>query len=113
MTEAIPLFIKDIIETIHCVFTIFNFTKLAQYLLHNNEILFYLEHALYRLDKTKIIFENYCLIDSKLFRTTFNYPKFHNMIHFVKYIQEYGSMINYDMTYSKIAHKYLLKTFYR
>ena len=34
------------------------------------------------------------------------------MIHFVKYIQDYGSAINYDTAYSKAAHKYLLKAFY-
>ncbi len=34
------------------------------------------------------------------------------MIHFVKYIQDYGSEINYDMAYSEAVHIYLLKTFY-
>ena len=40
---------------------------LTQYLLHDNETLSYIEYALYRLDKTKIAFENYCPIDAKLF----------------------------------------------
>lgn len=34
------------------------------------------------------------------------------MIHFVKYIWDYGSVINYNMAHSETAHKYLLKVFY-
>ncbi len=71
-----------------------------------------MEHTLYRLDKTKIMFENYCLIDAKLFRPTFNYRKFHTITHFVKYIRDYGNTINYDTAYSKAPHKYLLKAFH-
>ena len=58
----------------------------AQYLLHNDETLFYMDHALYMLDKIKIAFENYCAIDAKLFQTTFNYLKLHAMTYFVKFI---------------------------
>ncbi len=85
---------------------------LAQYPSHNDEKLFYMEHALYRLDKTKIIFENHRPIDAKLFRPTFNYPKFHAIIHFVKCIQDYRSVINYDIAYNEVAHKYFLKALY-
>ncbi len=56
---------------------------LFQYLLYNNKTLFYIEHALYKLDKTKIGFENYCPINVKLFGPTFNYPKFHTITHLV------------------------------
>ena len=34
------------------------------------------------------------------------------MTHFVKYIRDYGSAINYDTAHSEAAHKYLLKAFY-
>ena len=71
-----------------------------------------MDHALYRLDKTKIAFENHCPIDAKLFRPTFNYPKFYAMIHFVKCIRDYKSAINYDTAHSEAAHKYLFKAFY-
>ena len=71
-----------------------------------------MDHALYKLDKTKIVFENHCLIDAKLFQPNFNYPKFHAMTNFVKCIQNNGSAINYDTAYSEAAHKYLLKNFY-
>ena len=71
-----------------------------------------MEHALYRVDKIKITFKNYYQINAKLFQQTFNYPKFHTIIYFVKYIQNYGSTINYDMANSKVAYKYLFKVFY-
>ena len=85
---------------------------LAQYPSHNDETLSYMDHTLYRLDKTKIAFENHRPINIKLFRPTFNHPKFHAITHFVKCIQDYGSAINYSMAHSKAAHKYLLKAFY-
>ena len=85
----------------------------AWYLSHNNKILSYIEHTLYRLDKTKIAFENHRLINVKLFQPTFNYSKFHAITHFVQYIGDYGSGINYDMAYSEVVHKYFLKAFYR
>ncbi len=66
-----------------------------------------MEHTLYRLDNTKVAFENHCPINAKLFRPTFNYPKFHALTHLVKYIQ------HYDTVYNKTAYKYLLKAFYR
>ncbi len=71
-----------------------------------------MEHVLYRLNKTMIAFENHHPIDAKLFRPTFNYPKFHVMTHFVKYIRDYKSTINYDTAHSKAIYKYLLKAFY-
>ncbi len=78
---------------------------LAQYPSHNNETLFYIDLALYKLDKTKIAFENRCSINAKLFWPTFNYPKLHAMTYFVKYIQNYRSIINYDTVYSEEIYK--------
>lgn len=71
-----------------------------------------MKHILYRLKITKIEFEQYRLIDTKLCQLTFNYPRFHITSHFVQYIWDYCIMINYDTIYSKVAHKYLLKIFY-
>ncbi len=86
IAAATPLLIQDVLETIHCACTIPDFTILAQYPLHDNETFSYMEHALYRLDKTKITFENNRPINAKLFRPTFNYPKFYAMTYFVKSI---------------------------
>ena len=106
------LLIQDILKTIHCTRTILDFTMLAQYLLHDNERLFYTNYTLYRLDKIKIAFKNHRSINAKLFQPTFNYPKFHAMTYFVKCIQDYRSAINYNTAHSEAAHKYLFKAFY-
>ncbi len=112
IVAATPLLIYDAPETIQCARAILNFTMLAQYVLHDEETLRYMEHALYRLKKTKIAFEQHRPIDSKLCRPTFNYPKFHTISHFVEYIRDYSSAVNYDTAHSEAAHKYLLKAFY-
>ena len=85
---------------------------LAQYVLHDKEMLHYMKHALYRLEKTKIAFEQHWPIDSKLCQPTFNYPKFHAISHFVQSIWDYGSVVNYNIAYSEAANKYFLKAFY-
>lgn len=83
ITITITLLIQNAPKAIYYTCTIFDFTMLAQYLLYNNEILLYIEHTLYRLDKTKVIFQNCFLIDTKLFQLIFNYPKFYVIIYFV------------------------------
>ena len=112
LITAAFLLTQDAPETIHCTCAILDFINLAHYLSHNNKTLSYMDHALYRLGKTKIAFENHCPIDAKLFQPTFNYLKFHSIIHFVKCILDYGSAIIYNMVYSQTSYKYLLKVFY-
>ncbi len=112
ITVTTFLLIHDVSETIYFAYAILDFTILTQYPLYNDKTLFYMKYALYGLDKTKITFENYCLINTKLFRPILNYPKFYTMTHFIKCIRDYRSVINYDMAYSEAAHKYLLKAFY-
>ncbi len=112
IVAATPSLIHDVLEAIQCARAILDFTMLAQYNSHNEETLRYIEHALYRLEKTKIAFKQHWPINSKLCRPTFNYPKFHTISHFVQCIQDYGSAVNYDTAYSETAHKYLLKAFY-
>ncbi len=109
---ATPLLIHDAPETIQCARAILDFTMLAQYVLHDEETLCYMEHTLYRLEKTKIAFEQHSPINSKLCQPTLNYPKFYAISHFVQCIWDYGSAVNYNTTHSKAAHKYLLKAFY-
>ncbi len=109
---AISLLIPDTPKAIQYIWTILDFTMLAQYVLHDEKTLCYMEHALYKLEKTKIAFKQRRLIDSKLCRPTFNYPKFQAISDFVQYIWDYGSMVNYNTTHSKVTHKYFLKAFY-
>ena len=61
-----PLLIHDALKAIKCSQAFFDFTMLAQYVLHNDETLCYIEHVLYKIEKTKIAFEHYRPIDSKL-----------------------------------------------
>ena len=85
---------------------------LALYVLHDNKTFRYIEHALYKLEKTKIAFEYHWPIDSQLYWPSFIYPKFDVISYFVKYIWDYGSIVNYNIAYSKAVHKYFLKAFY-
>ncbi len=52
IAAAIPLLIYDALEAIQYTWTILDFTILAQYVSHDDETLRYMEHALYRLEKT-------------------------------------------------------------
>ena len=61
------LLIHDAPKTIQYTQIITNFTILAKYVLHDEKMLQYIEHVLYRLKKTKIIFGQYRLINSKLY----------------------------------------------
>ncbi len=83
---ATPLLIHDAQEAILYARAILDFTIVAQYVSHDEETLRYMEHALYKLEKTKIAFEQHRPIDSKLCRPTFNYPKFYAIRHFVQCI---------------------------
>ena len=71
-----------------------------------------MEHILYRLEKIKIAFKYHQFINTKLYQPNFNYPKFYAINYFIQYIQDYDSMINYNITHSKAAHKYYLKMFF-
>lgn len=70
-----------------------------------------MEYTLYRLYKTKIAFENHCPINAKQLQQTFNDLKFYAIIYFVKCIQDYKNIINYNRIYSETAYKYLFKAF--
>ena len=112
IVASTPLLIHDAPEAIQCARAILDFTMIAQYVLHDEETLRYMEHALYKLKKTKIAFEQHWPINFKLSQLTFNYPKFHAISHFVQCIRDYGSAVNYHTAHSEAAHKYLLKAFY-
>ncbi len=77
IVPATPLLIHDAPETIQYAWAILDFTMLAQNMSHDEETLRYIKHILYRLEKTKIAFEQHRPINFKLCRPTFNYPKFH------------------------------------
>lgn len=53
------LLIYDALEIIQYTQTILNFAMLIQYIMNNNKTTHYIDHTLYQLEKTKIIFEQY------------------------------------------------------
>ena len=57
IVAATPLLIQNAPEPIQCAQAILDFTMLTQYVSHDDEMLWYIEHALYRLEKRKIAFE--------------------------------------------------------
>ena len=61
-----PLLIHNVPKTIQCAQVILDFLMFAQYVSHDEEILRYIEHALYKLEKINIAFKQYRPIDSKL-----------------------------------------------
>ena len=63
---AMLLLIHNVLETIQYARIILDFTMLAQYVLYDNETFRYIEHALYKREKTKIAFEHHQLINFKL-----------------------------------------------
>ena len=71
-----------------------------------------MKQTLDRLEKRKIAFEHHWLIDSKLYRLTFNYPKFYVISPFVQCIRDFGNAINYEIAHSEAGNKYLFKAFY-
>ena len=77
------ILIHDALRAIQYTWTILNFTILAQYIFYDKKTLRYIEHALYRLEKTNIAFENHWPLVPKLCQLIFNYPKFYTISHFV------------------------------
>lgn len=43
----------------------------------------------------------------------YNYLKHYIMIYFVQFIWDYKNLLNYNIEYSEIVYKYLLKAFYK
>ena len=66
IVAATPLLICDAPEAIQCAQAILDFIMLGQYVLHDEKTVCYMEHALYKLENTKIAFEQHRPINSKL-----------------------------------------------
>jgi hypothetical protein len=96
----------------YCARAIVDFILLAQYKTHDDETLEYLDHALYRIDKTKAVFKQFRPVDKATDEGHFNFPKFHAMTHYTSSIREYGAADNFDTEHSEAGHKYHVKAFY-
>jgi hypothetical protein len=84
------------------IYTIVDFALLAEYELHNKDIIEYLKAALYQIDKTKEVFLLY-QPDNKN-PPNFNIPKLHAISHYLEIIRVFGTLIGTIIEYSKRAH---------
>ncbi len=91
---------------------IVNFILIVQYKTHDEETLHYLNHILYRIDKTKIVFKVLHLVDKTTDKDYFNFLKFYVMIYYMLYIQDFGTTDNFNIEYSKARYKYHVEDFY-
>ncbi len=106
------LLIMKTSAAIHFAQTVIDFMILAQYHLHNEETLWYLEHALFWLNKLKNVFRHLRSERSDTDINHFNISKLHAMIHYASQIQRYDSADNFNTKHSEIAHKHLIKIFF-
>ncbi len=97
---------------VHFAWAVIDFMILAQYHLHEEETLWYLEHALFQLNKLKNVFHHLRSERSDTDVDHFNISKLHAMTHYASQIQRYDSADNFNTKHSKIAYKYLIKIFF-
>ncbi len=106
------LLITKASAAVHFAWAVINFVILAQYHLHDEETLQYLEHALFRLNKLKNVFRHLWSEHSDTDVDHFNISKLYVMTHYASQIWRYNSTDNFNTKHSEIAHKYLIKIFF-
>ena len=79
-----------------------------------------MKHALYRINNLKIIFVKYRSQNTTYDEndkndeneTRFNIFKLHVFTHWMTFIRLYNNAQNFDTSYEKVTHKFLLKQFF-
>ncbi len=89
-----------------------NFILIIQYKSHDDSMLTYLRHVLYRLNIYKKIFRQSRSIVHEIEKNNFNFFKFHVITHYVDFIKKYETANEYDTFYDETRHKYMIKKFY-
>jgi hypothetical protein len=89
-----------------------DFILITQYRSHDDFILRYLHHALYRMNFFKKIFRQIRSIMQKIEKNHFNFSKFHAFSHYMNFIKRYDVVDEYDTSHDEIKHKYMIKKFY-
>ncbi len=79
---------------------------MIQYWLHDDEFLHYMNNAMYRINVLKEVFKQF------QHDKNFNYLKFHVISHYMNFIWRYEDANDFDTSYMKIAHKFLIKDYY-
>jgi hypothetical protein len=91
---------------------LFDFILMTQYRFHDDNILFYLDHALYRINAFKHEFRDLRSQNKNIEEDHFNFLKFHVMSHYSEFIRKYETIDEYDTFHDEIKHKYMLKKYY-
>ena len=107
------LFIKIKFNVMKCVWIFLNFIMLTFYKSQNENILKYMTKVFRRMNKLKIKFVDFRFVFKKIEKNHFNFFKFHIMSHYIKFIQLYNSVDQFDISHMKVTHKYLMKIFYQ
>ncbi len=84
----------------------------AQYTLHDEDTLRYMQHALFRWNKLKKVFWHLRSFNTDTQQKHFNISKFHAMIYYANFIRWYDIINNVNTKYEKICHKHLIKKFF-
>ncbi len=88
-----------------------DFMKMTQYRSHNDNILQYLQHVLYRMNIFKSIFV-FARSSNKETKKKFNFFKFHVMIYYVAFIHKYKTINEYNIAHDEVKHIYMFKKYY-
>ncbi len=112
ISVIVLLLITRAFAAIHFAQAMIDFVILAQYHLHDEEILWYLEHALFWLNKLKNVFHHLQSESSNTDVNHFNISKLHAMTYYASQIWRYDSADNFNTKHSEIAHKHLIKIFF-
>ena len=94
-----------------------NFVTLIQYIFHDENILNYMKHMLYRIDNLKTVCVKYrsqnTVRDENVENEThFNIFKLYVMTYYVIFIRLYDSVQSFDTVYKETIYKFLLKIFF-
>ncbi len=100
------LLIRKASDALYCAWTLMNFVMMTQYWLHDDKSLHYMNNVIYRINVLKEVFKQFQHDEN------FNYFKFHVISHYINFIQRYESANDFDTSYMKIAHKFLIKDYY-
>jgi len=96
----------------HCTWAMIDFIMLAQYTSYDEDILRYMQHALFRWNKLKKVFWHLWSLNTDTQQRHFNISKFHAMTHYANFIHWYDIVDNVNTKYEKICHKHLIKKFF-
>jgi len=100
------LLIRKASDALYCAWVFINFVMMIQYWLHDDEFLRYMNNVIYRINVLKKVFKQFQHDEN------FNYLKFHVISHYMNFIQRYEDADDFNTSYIKIAHKFLIKDCY-